>query len=142
MLRAMRSSLLSLALLTACSGSAAISRPPAPAQAVPDTHDRIAVSTPAPNSVVRSPLSVRGEARGNWFFEASFPVTLLDASGQILAQAPAQAEGEWMTENFVPFSVTLTFKAPAAGPGTLLLERDNASGLPEHAAELRIPVQF
>ena len=104
--------------------------------------DRIRVSEPAPNSAVRSPLTVRGQARGTWYFEASFPVKLLDANGRILAQAPAQAQGEWMTENFVPFSVTLTFQVPPPGPGTLVLEKDNPTGLPEHAAELRIPLQF
>jgi hypothetical protein len=31
---------------------------------------------------------------------------------------------------------------PAGATGTLLLEKANASGLPEHAAELRVPVRF
>ena len=123
--------------LLACGGS-----PAKPASTPSSGDDRIRVSTPAANSTVRSPLTVRGEARGPWFFEASFPVKLLDASGQLLVQAPAQAEGEWMTESFVPFSVTLTFEVPQSGSGTLVLERSNASGLPEHAAEVRIPVQF
>lgn len=136
----MRYALLSLGLLLAC--SPAVTRPTPPPPVVRDTGDRIRVSEPAPNAAVRSPLTVRGEARGTWYFEASFPVTLLDASGRILAQAPAQAEGEWMTENYVPFRVTLTFQTPPPGSGTLLLEKDNPSGLPEHAAELRIPLRF
>ena len=47
-----------------------------------------------------------------------------------------------MTENFVPFEGTLTFTAPTSGKGTLVLEKDNPSGLPEHADELRMPVKF
>lgn len=136
----MRYALLSLTLLLACSRGA--TRPIPPAPAARDTHDRIRVREPAPNTVVHSPLTVRGDARGTWYFEASFPVRLLDANGHVLAQAPAQAEGEWMTESYVPFSVTLTFQAPAPGPGTLVLEKDNPSGLPEHAAELRVPLRF
>jgi hypothetical protein len=95
--------------------------------------------------VVESPLRVRGQARGPWYFEASFPVKLLDANGGLLAAAPAQARGAWQTEDYVPFEVELVFDASKiSGPreGTLLLEKDNASGLPENADELRIPVRF
>jgi hypothetical protein len=91
---------------------------------------------------VRSPLQIAGEARGPWFFEASFPVTLLDASGGVLAQSPAQASGDWMTEGFVPFAAQLTFAPPTTPTGTLVLTRNNPSGLPEHDAELRLPVRF
>src|SRR6185436_520379 len=55
---------------------------------------------------VSSPLTVTGEARGNWYFEASFPAVLVDWDGKIIAQLPAQAQGDWMTQEFVPFSVT------------------------------------
>ena len=102
----------------------------------------ISVTTPAPNALVTSPLTVTGEARGTWYFEASFPVELFDANGLMLAQVPAQAQGEWMTTDFVPFSVTLTFSVPTTKTGTLVLKKDNPSGLPEFDDELRIPVVF
>lgn len=102
----------------------------------------IRVESPRPNTEVTSPLALKGMARGNWFFEASFPVKLLDASGTEIAQGVAQAKGEWMTTEFVPFEATLTFTEPVSGSGTLLLGKDNPSGLPEHADELRIPVTF
>ena len=35
--------------------------------------DMIRVDAPRPNQVIQSPLTVKGEARGAWFFEASFP---------------------------------------------------------------------
>src|SRR3989338_3617253 len=57
---------------------------------------------------IGSPLTITGEARGTGFFEASFPVVLTDWDGRIIAQMPAQAQGEWMTTEYVPFSVTLT----------------------------------
>ena len=85
---------------------------------------------------------VEGEARGTWFFEASFPVRLLDGNGVELAVAPAQAQDDWMTEEFVPFAVRLQFFAPITATGTLVFEKDNPSGLPEHADELRVPVRF
>jgi len=96
---------------------------------------------------VSSPLTITGEARGYWFFEASFPVILTDWDGRIIAQHYATADGEWMTEEFVPFETTIEFETPESwgGPvnrGTLILKRDNPSGLPEHDAALEIPVVF
>lgn len=107
-----------------------------------DKQDLIQVKSPRPNDTIRSPLTVYGEARGYWFFEASFPVRILDANGKELVVVPAQAEGEWMTEIFVPFRVTLVFPSPTTETGTLVLEKDNPSGLPEHADELRMPIRF
>lgn len=102
----------------------------------------IQVLTPHPNDVISSPLTITGKTRGSWYFEASFPVTLKDSQGTILAQAPAQAQGEWMTNDFVPFSVTLTFPQPTTNSGTLILEKDNPSGLPEHSQSFEIPINF
>ena len=102
----------------------------------------IQVSSPLPNTTVASPLTVTGKARGNWYFEASFPIRLFDGNGKELAVGIAQAQGEWMTTEFVPFQVTLNFTNPTTTTGTLVLEKDNPSGLPEHAAELRLPVKF
>lgn len=102
----------------------------------------IFVDSLSPNDAVTSPLTVTGEARGYWYFEASFPVRLFDADGNELAVVPAQALDEWMTEEFVPFEVELVFTPPATPTGTLRLERDNPSGLPENDDALIIPVVF
>lgn len=108
----------------------------------PVQNSMIRVTSPLPNASVKSPLVITGEARGNWYFEASFPVKILDANGKVLGQHYAEAQGEWMTTNFVPFHSTLTFSTPTTPTGTLVLEKDNPSGLPENAAEIRIPVRF
>jgi hypothetical protein len=104
--------------------------------------NRIRVTAPVANAVITSPLAISGEARGTWYFEASFPVVLLDGEGNRITAVPATAQGDWMTEAFVPFSVSLTFTTPATERGTLVLKRDNPSGLPENDAEVRIPVRF
>lgn len=106
------------------------------------THPDIRVTAPVAEALVTSPLLISGVARGTWYFEASFPVSLLDGTGRELARGVAQAAGDWMTTDFVPFSATLTFAAPTTATGTLVLERDNPSGLPEHSATLRLPVRF
>ena len=47
-----------------------------------------------------------------------------------------------MTEDFVPFVASLVLAPSSAVSGTLILEKDNPSGLPEHADELRMPVRL
>ncbi|MCR4306558.1 MAG: Gmad2 immunoglobulin-like domain-containing protein [Candidatus Yonathbacteria bacterium] len=108
----------------------------------PVENDKIRITLPLPNTLVESPLLVQGEARGNWYFEASFPVRLLDANGRELAVIPAQAQSDWMTTEFVPFEAVLTFDTPTTQTGTLVLEKDNPSGLPEHADSVSIPLRF
>ena len=100
----------------------------------------IKVTTPRAGDTVQSPLTIEGEARGFWYFEASFPIKIADANGTILGTAIAQAQDEWMTENFVPFKVSLEFSNPTTQDGALILEKDNPSGLPDDS--LKIPVKF
>ncbi|MFZ2836624.1 hypothetical protein D3C85_371620 [compost metagenome] len=93
--------------------------------------------------VISSPLVLAGEIPGSWSFEASFPVLLLDPARKTIGQAVAGLEGDWMTDNYVPFSSTLTFEAPSAGgSGVLVLRKDNPSGLPENDDEIEIPITF
>lgn len=119
----------------------ASSTPPPSGAAFKD--DLISVSSPLPLTVVGSSLTVTGRARGPWYFEAQFPVKLYDGLGHLLAQAPAQASGTWMTSDYVPFTATLAFTAPTTTTtGVLVLEKDNPSGLPQNADELDFPVLF
>jgi len=47
------------------------------AEHIKSKSDLIVVDEPRPLSVITSPLTVRGQARGTWYFEASFPLDLL-----------------------------------------------------------------
>ena len=102
----------------------------------------IKVESPRPNQIITSPLVIKGQARGTWFFEASFPIHLYDGNNKEIGQAIAQAKSDWMTENFVPFEATLTFVTPNTKNGTLVFSKDNPSGLKENDDELRMPIQF
>ncbi len=104
--------------------------------------DLIQVSNPRPNQTITSPLTITGQARGTWFFEASFPIELLNKEGEILAQTIATAQSDWMTTNFVPFEATLEFSAKEGSQGQLIFEKDNPSGLPENDDWLHMPVTF
>lgn len=107
------------------------------------THPDVRVISPKAGGVIRSPLKITGEARGTWFFEASFPVFLVDWDGLIIAEGVAQAEADWMTEDFVPFTAQLFFTKPAYGEGgALILKKDNPSGLPINDAAVEIPIKF
>jgi hypothetical protein len=70
---------------------------------------KIVVSAPKPHQQVYSPLAVQGKAQGYWFFEATFPIRLLDEKYQELVSSNVHAIGDWMTKNFVPFKGTLEF---------------------------------
>lgn len=114
-----------------------------------NTHPLIKTDSPSPNETIESPLTIRGEARGTWFFEATFPIVLVDWDGLIIAEGYAEATDDWMTEQFVPYEATFTFESPVTenSPefmhrGTLIFQKANPSGLPEHADAYEIPVQF
>lgn len=109
--------------------------------AVP-ANELITVSEPNPGDQVQSPLTVSGRAKGNWFFEGSFPVRLVDGADTTIAAGVAQAQSDWMTTDFVNFAAKIDFAPPSDGEGFLVLEKDNPSGLPENANEVRIPVRF
>jgi len=89
-----------------------------------EKQDLIKVDSPRPNQVVQSPLTITGEARGTWFFEGDFPVSIEDSNGKELGLHYATAEGEWMTEDFVSFTSELEFEEPTTERGVLKLHKD------------------
>ena len=102
--------------------------------------NRIHVTMPTVGSKIARPLKIAGEARG-WYFEGSFPVSVLNQNGVKIATGIAQATGDWMTDAWVPFTGTIDYPAqPAGSKGTIVFSKDNPSGLPEHddSAEMQI----
>lgn len=94
-------------------------------------------------STKESPLIVLGLAPGNWSFEASFPAILRNSEGDNVAQGTAQIIGDWMTEDLVPFSIEIEYdEDELSGTGTLVLQKDNPSGMPQNDDSVTIPVQF
>jgi hypothetical protein len=104
----------------------------------------IRVSSPLPNATITSPFVVKGMARGNWFFEASFPFKLINSEGKEIPmeQGFISAGSDWMTTEFVPFEKSISFPPQKPGKGTLILMKDNPSGLPQNDKQLEIPVIF
>lgn len=108
----------------------------------PDDEELIRVDKPETRAIVESPLTVKGEARGYWFFEASFPAQIIDANGTVLAEVPIEAIDDWMTEEFVSFEALIPFDSPGTAGGYLILNRANPSDLPQNNDSLAIPISF
>ncbi|MCM4160743.1 hypothetical protein FHG64_04865 [Antarcticibacterium flavum] len=104
--------------------------------------DLIQVEFPGYNAQITSPVKIGGQAKGYWFFEAVAPVELVDEDHRLLGEGTVTAQGEWMTEDFVPFEGSLEFEKPSKEKGCLIFKRANASGKPEHDRALYIPVKF
>lgn len=108
----------------------------------PTSQAEIIITNLSENQIISSPLKIEGKARGSWFFEAVFPVKLLDGNGKQVSVTYAQAQGDWMTDDFVNFNALFNFTAPETDKGILLFQNDNPSGLPENQKEFRLSVRF
>lgn len=118
---------------------------PVPVLEMGQYKDMVKISTPKVGEEVASPIEIRGEARGTWFFEASFPVYVVDWDGKIIGQGIATAQSEWMTENYVPFTASIDFKVSEisgnySNRGTIIFKKDNPSGLPQFDDAYEMPV--
>jgi len=101
---------------------------------------RVSVTSPLPNSNVEKTFTVTGKAPGPWYFEASFPVQVRDKDSNLLGSTHAQAHGDWMTTGLVPFSAAIALDTTYKGPATLVLLKDNPSGLPQNDDSVSIPI--
>lgn len=125
-----------LALL-ACSPPA--SAPAPEAEPVATEAPGVVVSTPASGARVTSPLIVEGTAPGDWYFEAQFVAQLRGADGALLAEAPARAQDDWMTEAPVPYRAEFTFNVTQETPATVVLQEDMPADN-AHPREVTLPV--
>ncbi len=104
---------------------------------------RVAISLPHENDVIASPAAIEGTVTGGgWFFEASFPIKIVDADGTVLGEGIAQALSDWMSTGTVPFSASIPFTTPHSATGMIIFSKDNPSGAPENAASFSMPISF
>lgn len=114
----------------ACLGALASCAPPSPApEAPPATTEAapdlgVVVNGPSAGARVTSPVVVEGTAPGDWYFEAQFVGQLRAADGTVLAEAPARAQEDWMTEAPVPYRAEFTFSVTQETPATIVLQED------------------
>jgi hypothetical protein len=108
----------------------------------PGEEEGILVSNPKTGQRIESPLIVKGQARGFWFFEAEFIVQVFDDNDFFLGQTILRAEDDWMTEEFVSFQGNLIFSQPSTNKGFLKFLKNNPSGLAEHDKTFQVEVYF
>lgn len=105
----------------------------------PFVSENVIVTDPLPNGAVSQTFTVRGEARGSWFFEASFPLQVRDPDNNNVGGGIAMARDNWMTTEFVLFEGKVTVEN-YSGPARLVLLKDNPSGLPENEDSVEFPI--
>lgn len=120
-----------------------VRRVDAPTQNIQNTPEpEIVLDYPQPNDVVTSPLVIKGKAKGTWFFEGDFPVTLYYGVKNDFVDAHATAKGEWMTTDYVDFEATINFPVPPTNDGLLVLIKNNPSDMRELDKSFSVKVRF
>lgn len=110
-----------------------------------DSSEDIIITTPVPEQKVNSPIQVAGKVRGSWLFEATAPVAIVDWDGRIIGESYIESEGEWMTEDFVPFVGSISYDLPIdsySSLGTVIFRRANPSGLPQNDSTVEVSVDL
>jgi hypothetical protein len=106
------------------------------------TSQEIIIDYPKENQEIKSPLIIKGKAKGTWFFEAVFNVKLYDDNNNLLGESTLTAQKDWMTKNFIPFEGELIFKKPTTNSGKLVFLSANPSGLSENQKFYSFKIQF
>ncbi len=102
----------------------------------------ITVSVPKSGQKIKSPAQISGTAVGSWYFEGEIPSVLYDSKGEEIVRGNAKAQGEWMTDQPVPFELILEFDQPVTSTGKLVLIQNNPSGQGVQNQSIEIPVKF
>lgn len=102
----------------------------------------IVIVKPTGIDPVASPLVIEGLAKGVWYFEAVFPVTITDAQHRSLGQSYVTATKDWMSESLVPFTATIEFTQPTTVTGYLVFKNANPSDLRENDKMFEMPIVF
>jgi len=98
------------------------------------------VTSPTTGQIVSKTFTATGEAPGNWYSEAVFPIQVRDADNNVIGHGQAQAQGDWMTTAMVPFSASVTIDTSYIGAASLVLLKDNPSGLPQNDDSITVPI--
>jgi len=103
-------------------------------------HSRVVITSPSAGATVGQTFTVTGQAPGNWYNEAVFPLQVRDADNNVIGHGQAQAQSDWMTTAQVPFSAAVSLDTVYHGAATLVILKDNESGLPENDDSLEVPI--
>lgn len=92
--------------------------------------------------LLSSPFTLKGKAKG-WYFEGSFPIEIKNNKGVSVFKGIAEAQGNWMSGEYVPFETKINFSLQVPGSlGSIILKKDNPSGLLENEDSVTLPIVF
>ncbi len=109
-----------------------VTQVPVTTSAAQPLSDSVVITAPQSGETVGQSFEVKGTAPSGWYFEAVFPIVVRDPSGNIIANAQGQAQSDWTQPGNIPFVASTTLSTAYHGPATLILMKDNPSGLPEN----------
>lgn len=104
--------------------------------------NKIIITVPKANSIISNPLEIKGQIPGNWTFEGVFPVSLVDDKNNVITKTSVQVQGEWMTDQLVPFSALIEYNNASTTRGKIIFEKDNPSGEEKNNDQASLPVIF
>ena len=113
----------------------------------PIKKDLISINNVYRGDTISNPLIIKGKAVGNWFFEATAPVEIVNYNGDIIGNGYIQVdEGyDWMTTEMVPFTGMIAFNFDNFGMyknGKIILKKSNPSGEVKFDDSLEININF
>lgn len=100
----------------------------------------VIIIQPVANSILPKTFVVKGSAPNSWYFEASFPIQIRDAGNNVIGHGTAHALTDWTQTGIVPFEATTTVTTSYSGPATVVVLKDNPSGLPERDDSFSMPI--
>ena len=102
----------------------------------------VIISSPDLTKPVGRPLDIKGKIDRSWVFENSFPVKILDDQGREIFYGISQTVN-WTegTDSMINFTMSLDFNTNSK-TGTLVIQNDNPSGLPQNAKTIEFPLIF
>jgi Immunoglobulin-like domain of bacterial spore germination len=101
----------------------------------------VTVLEPEANTLITSPLEIRGELEGGWYFGNEMTVRLTTSEGKVLTEGLLAGLEEWNGQDTLPFEISLVFETPTATSGVLSIVKEiETVGAGE--TKIQIPVLF
>lgn len=107
--------------------------------------DLVTLSSVSQWDVISSPLLLTGTAPGNWFFEGTSPIMIVNRDWLIVWEWFITALSDWMTTDSIAYSGSINFIRDPLTPYPswhIILRRDNPSWEVINDAYIEIPILF
>ena len=102
--------------------------------------ESVQVQTPGAGATVENTFTIAGSAPNSWYSEAVFPIQVRDVSDNVIGRGQGHAQSDWTIPGAVVFTSSITLDGIYKGAATLILMRDNPSGLPQNDDSVTIPI--